>query len=153
MAEDGNSYGPVDFQTLKSWANDGRVGPNTSVRDELSQNVTPAAGIPGLFPSMSSPNFEQGKLGSDPNAYLKAEHLITAEAGRSFTWAIIDAVLTLIFFFVLHGLGIIVLAYSFLNSFNAKKYNHPRWQIAMACSVVSAIILAAGYIMGFARKD
>lgn len=48
LAHDGVEYGPVDYQTLRTWATQGRVFPNTPVRDLDSGLQCSAAQMPSL---------------------------------------------------------------------------------------------------------
>jgi hypothetical protein len=64
IGADGNTYGPVDFATLKDWARDGRVLRNTIVIEHATGRQAAASEFAGLFdgvlpPTMGSASYEQ----------------------------------------------------------------------------------------------
>lgn len=46
---DGKVYGPVDLDTLRQWATEGRLVPTTEVIEIATQRRMPASYVPGLF--------------------------------------------------------------------------------------------------------
>ena len=58
LAHDGVEYGPVDFKTLHAWAMQGRVFPNTPVRELESGLQCRAAEMPSLQPLFNLPQIQ-----------------------------------------------------------------------------------------------
>ncbi len=55
IGADGAVYGPVDFETLKRWAAEGRVNPDSAIEEVGSGKRVPANTIPGLFAAPQAP--------------------------------------------------------------------------------------------------
>ena len=51
----GQQYGPADIPTLNQWIVDGRVTPETTLKEETSGTESPASGVPGLVFAPSAP--------------------------------------------------------------------------------------------------
>ena len=56
VAPDGTSYGPADMATLQQWAAEGRILPNSMIRDAATGQSQLASSIPGLI---SPPGYGQ----------------------------------------------------------------------------------------------
>jgi hypothetical protein len=70
VAPDGTSYGPADMPTLQQWAAEGRILPDSMIRDGTTGQTLLASTIPGLIPGQGYarqghpqqpvPNYMQG---------------------------------------------------------------------------------------------
>lgn len=56
VAPDGTQFGPADLPTLRQWASEGRIAPETVLVAEGTGTRTPARSIPGLLP-MEAPGY------------------------------------------------------------------------------------------------
>ncbi len=48
IGSDGNTYGPVDLPTLKDWVKEGRIGPNSRIKDPVTGSFVRAADLAEL---------------------------------------------------------------------------------------------------------
>lgn len=65
---DGQRYGPVSIEILQTWANEGRVQPNTLILDEMTKSTHAAGSLVGLtFPG--NPNMGQSSFGNTGGAF------------------------------------------------------------------------------------
>lgn len=147
--EDGQEYGPVDFQTLKDWAANNRVAPHSQVTDVLSQQTMPASAVPGLFTSgyaRPTPVDAPPQSISPTTLQQFQQELNTREAKSAFTWAFIDGTLAILSF-AAGGLGFIFGAFGIFNAFKAKQLGHKNANIAIIYAVTSGVILAGLYVL------
>lgn len=62
IAPDGSKFGPADLNTLKTWAAQGRIAPNTILEEEQSRQRVEARLVAGLF-GAEVPSFTQASAG------------------------------------------------------------------------------------------
>jgi hypothetical protein len=73
IGADGNTYGPVDFATLRAWAKDNRVKPDTQIINESTGSQTQARFVPGLFDEDTSTAYRmQAPVVEEPAAPKKS---------------------------------------------------------------------------------
>lgn len=141
---DGADYGPVDLQTLKSWAADGRVFPDTLITDGLTNRQAPAKDFselglaaPASFTSTIEPPRGQTYQGtySVPNDRTR----LWATIG----WLALAIVLATIFRYS----GIFVAGFNAYNAYQAKVNDDKYGNLGFAISVVGFLgILGWTYI-------
>lgn len=146
LAQDGKEYGPASFDTLKQWASDGRLQPQTQLRDSLSGQIVPASTVNGIFttptapsPYANAPDFSQVKS-------YQANYLQKESVGPLMN-VIVRCVLAIVFFFFLHGIGLVFAGYAMyyavrLNS-NGSKYGVP----AMVVAGITLLALGVGWFL------
>lgn len=77
QSPDGSIYGPVDLEGLKLWVREGRLTPDTIVRDETAGTHLPARFMPELAPLFAAPIFteaassfgQSAPVGSEPKCF------------------------------------------------------------------------------------
>ncbi|MBS1706495.1 MAG: hypothetical protein JST40_11515 [Armatimonadetes bacterium] len=170
---DGNQYGPVEVETLKTWVAEGRVQAQSVLRHDFSGERLYARDVPGLFivspPVVSAPPVQQnmGQMGfgqnpsslannssnphdysrpPDPVYYNPSSHRTQGEVNKPIYQAAFSSVLALILFFVLHGIGLIVAGTSVFRSLQYKQAGHEKANIALIISVSTLILVAVGWI-------
>jgi hypothetical protein len=132
---DGNVYGPVDLQTLKSWAAQGRVTPETLVTDELSRVEMKASAIPELgmhgnyVPPVAYANYER----SAPHPH---------EVNGTRLWAILFwlALGFLAAAFTKSG-GLIVTGWNIFDAFSANKRGDKYGTLCLVVAIVGFLIV------------
>ncbi|GEM_PF-2891831 len=144
---DGKEYGPVDVQTLKAWAGEGRVAPHTTLRDFNSGQTMVASSVPGLF--SDSPNVPPIGAGY-PRSGVPAGSAVNRssdEGGGAFAGVVIRSILGAVLFFVLHGIGLIVAGSGLITAFQLKS-NGSKWGVpALAISALSVVAIGIGWAL------
>ena len=66
IGPDGNRYGPGDLQTLKQWAAESRVTPQTMLEDFSTGQRIPASSVAGLFEVAAMPGAQMNPYQNPP---------------------------------------------------------------------------------------
>jgi hypothetical protein len=150
LGTDGTEYGPATIDTLKQWAVEGRVSPQTQLKSFATGQVVNAASVQGIFPPVGSPAAST-VWANPPSPYQRPMGQSTQsnsdEGKGDVTAAIFRSVLALVFFFLFHGIGLIVAAYSVYYAFQAQAKGHRHGITAIAISVVTLIIIIIGWLL------
>lgn len=138
---DERMYGPEDISVIQGWATEGRVGADTKLRNADTGEELTYGQLMGAF--------KGPPVAFTPQATAQAD--LAAAANRAangyFVWALIDSFGALLFFFVLHGFGIVFAGYGAYNGYMAYKAGHKYGVVALALGIVSVIAVAAGWIL------
>ncbi|MBX3119601.1 MAG: DUF4339 domain-containing protein [Fimbriimonadaceae bacterium] len=144
---DGQDYGPVSIDQLKQWVTENRVHPDTQLRDYHTNEIKPARNIPTLFPNAAptsqipgttyGPNLQSGQAYKYP----------TEESVWPFLWVIGEAILGIVFFFVLHRLGIIFAGFAMYNAVRLQSRGSKYGVFGLVFAGVCLLAVVAGWIL------
>lgn len=149
---DGKDYGPVTFAELQEWKNQERIGPDTRVRNFHTGQVLMASAVPGLFGAapisapMSAPvDWSQPPAPStyNPHAYSTAQ----GDGKKELLYSILRSVLAVVFFFVLHGIGLIFGVYAVIYAFQCHSKGNKYGLLAIGISIAALIAVAIGWML------
>jgi hypothetical protein len=155
---DGIEYGPVDEDTLKSWAGEGRVVPNTKVRDVMSQQVfraTDVSALRGILPepaAVAPPTNYQ--LPPAMSSGYPRDMGFSTPMGRSRTrlWGMIFwVVVGLLLAIFTGGKGFIIAAFSLYDAYRAHDEGDNNSIACIIIGVVGAILIIGINILRFNR--
>lgn len=146
IGADGKEYGPIDFMTLAQWAKDDRVRPNSMVKEFSTGRTMQAAEVPGLFvPAASGPQSAPYYRPNAPGATPYQPQPVVVNTG-AFARSLVYAGLSLVSFFLLHGLGLVFGGFSIMYAFRSKSEGHPNALLAIIGSIVCTLIVVAGWV-------
>jgi hypothetical protein len=132
---DGNSYGPVDFQTLKQWTQEGRVLPDTMITDGLANTQFRASTMPELGLATAPP--PPMDYSAPPSAYghYPRQDMVVEQGTR--LWAILFwlALAVVLSMFTRSG-GLIISGWNIFDAFGAMKR---RDKYGVICLVVAVV--------------
>lgn len=145
---DGKEYGPVDLDTLKSWAVGQRVTPQTVIKDITSNTSGPAAQIPGLFPPPVAPGQPPPPAASYPRAMTSTTKAPTGPLlGSIVFWkSLLYPTIALICVFFLHSIAIVIAIYGVIYSFVAKSRGMPHGMVAIVYSIATVLIVGGAWL-------
>lgn len=166
----------MDFATLKTWADQSRVLPETVVIDQLSGITGPARTVSGLFPeAANSPAAAPPVESSPPSAGSNTDY--HGESGQNYggqfqqppspypresgsypggdvkvsPWPLVMVIawcaLALVMFFVFRGFGIIIAGFTIFDGIKMKGRGHPHGNIAIALAVLTTAIIGVGWVL------
>lgn len=151
IGPDGAQYGPADVQTLRSWAEQNRLGPQTQLRDAATGQIVIANSVPGIFAAPPAPGPAAPGLYSAPPApvnYPRQTMAAPSNAGDGAFWgSIIRSVAALVFFFLLHGLGVIFAGYALYYAVQCKQHGNSKGGIAIGVAVFSLVVIIIGWVL------
>ncbi len=167
IGSDGKEYGPATVDTLKQWVTEGRLTPESPLKDFGSGESLSAGQVPDLFgpaPAMAAPpmvpngtptSYEQQYRGGSqdwsqapspyyrPNAVQSGRH-----PGTGMLWnSIIRSILALVFFFVLGGIGLIIGAYAVYYGYRAMASDHKLGKFAFGFSILCFLAIVVGWVL------
>jgi hypothetical protein len=140
---DGNTYGPVDLQTLKEWASQGRVQPNSTVIDNLSNQTFLASSMSelGLVAAPNNPYASAPLPPQQVNQYPRMDgHSTASQSTRLWAilfWLALGIILSL---FTRSG-GLIVSGFNIFDAFQAKSRGDKYGVACIAVSIVGFLAL------------
>jgi len=165
VGSDGNQYGPADEPTLKLWATEGRLHPESTLKNAETGETLTAASVNGIFPSammpppaMALPPVGSTAIGS-PSAYAGYQQPYAAyprtivqpsgsHPGKSLFWnAVIRSLGGLVLFFLFHGLGVIWAGYALYYAIRCNASGHPRGVLAIAIAAFCLVLVILGWIL------
>lgn len=176
IAPDGKEYGPAGVDMLKRWAGEGRVEPQTSLKERASGEVVSAASITGLFdptpppaisatpPSFSldsgspnqaaagqpTPNWQQ-----PPSPYYRGAqgqqpppgaYFVRSTGKAELIRSLIYSVAGLMMFFLIHGFGLIWGGYAVYYAVRAKALKHQYATVMLVVSILCLGLIVAGWV-------
>jgi hypothetical protein len=152
LGSDGKEYGPADVDTLKLWVADGRLAPTTQLRDASTGQIMPASTIGGLFvatPPVQAANYSQPPTQSymAPNFAAKPASTYDNSASPLIS-AIFSSVLGLVFFFFLHGIGLIVTGFAIARAVQAQASGNKYGIACIAITVLAFCAIGVGWLLG-----
>lgn len=138
-AGNGQSFGPADFATLQQWVREGRVGPQTILRDMQGQKMM-ASTLPGLFGGSVPPPRSSEIPGHAP--YMRAGYGLGLDDGSNdiTTGWILIGVSFVAFGPLLSGFAI-VQGNKAIAKGNPKGYTLKNWAIGITILHVALTIL------------
>lgn len=169
---DGRRFGPADLPTLQTWADDGRITPDTQIEDSVAGQTTPASIVPGLVfeaapppvpPSAGmplqepaaeapgpSPNLEQIGSGNPysmpPGAGAPYPRASTEKLGGASELTTAWVLYALSF---VCGCGCISQVPGLIVAYQAKQKGHPGAQVAVVVGWVLVAVTAVGVAVVF----
>ena len=151
VEQDGTETGPFGFETMQQFAREGRLKPESRIR-ETSQDMVYAAGQEsGLFPVPSLTTgptaYPRPGMGSPP--VLSNAPLTSSKPNERSIAAILWSVGGLLVFMILHGYGVFIAAASLYRAFEAKKYNEPMAVVALCVTSLVTVAIVVGLIIRF----
>lgn len=147
LGSDGKEYGPSSFDTLKQWATEGRILPGTQVRNFATGQLMHASQLDGLFGPVApvapaAPPPMSGYVRTmDRPIYEEKES--TSELWR----VIIHAILGLLMFFALHGIGLIFAGYGMYYAIQLKQNESRYGNIELVIAGVALCTVGLGWIL------
>lgn len=138
IGADGKEYGPSDIDTLKTWVAEGRIMPQSQLRDFNSGQTLLASAVHGLFPAVSGP--------AAPTAGQYPRHDFTPAAasgdhgGGMLVGVILRSAAAVALFFVFHGIGLLFAAYAMYYAVQCQQSGS---KYGIAALVIAGIALAA----------
>ncbi len=152
---DGKEYGPVDVATLKSWADESRLTPQTMLKDFLSGQVVMASSVPGIFgavlPPVVAPVPPAGNWQQPPTAYPRTSPGMAPQADSNdmgIIWGVIlRSVGGVLLFFVFHGIGLFVAGYGLYYAIKAQQSGHKNGTMAIAIASIALVVILIGWVL------
>ncbi|RYG23213.1 hypothetical protein EON82_14705 [bacterium] len=143
---DGKEYGPTDIATLKTWAAENRLAPHTMLRDFTTGQQMTAGSLTELFPASAAPGVLPVGMPYPRDGY-QAAPVSQDHGGGAFAWIIVRALLAVVLFFILKGLGLIIAAYTVASAVQlngtGSKYGIP----AIVISVLALVVVGIGWLL------
>ena len=167
VGPDGKEYGPASVDTLKQWVAENRLLPTTQLRDFNTGQIVLASAVQGLFASQTppaavatatappGPAAAPGQWSQPPQqgAYYPRTGMVSnsmSDSGMGDVWgAIIRSVLAIVFFFVLHGIGIIFAGYGLYYAIQAQSKGHRLGWVAIVIASVTLVAIGIGWLLRF----
>lgn len=156
IGADGQEYGPAGVDALREWAQQNRVLPTTILKNAATGERVAASAVPGIFPQAAGPaQAPQQDWSRPPSAspyprgpqYPPATGAGSGEGIGYLGWAIGRSIIALVFFFVLHGIGLIIAGYGVYYAIQSHQ-NGQRFSVAsMAISIVTFVIIGIGWLL------
>jgi hypothetical protein len=144
-AADGKDYGPVTLEQLQQWKEQQRIGPDTHVRNFHTGQVLLASQVPGLFGSPALPtDWSQPPA---PGAYVPQNNVRVGDGKGELLHSIARSVLAVVFFFVLHGIGLVFGVYAVIYAFQCQSKGNKYGPLAIAISLAALAAVAVGWIL------
>jgi hypothetical protein len=144
LGADGKEYGPCDFGTLTQWARDNRLQPQSPVREVATGRSYTAAEIPGLFIPAAAPHMMPGQQSYNSQMPTMARQ---PNIGAALLWAFLDPTLAVVFFYFLHGIGLIFAVFGIINAVRVFKAKHSLGIPALIFAIVCFGIVLTGWIL------
>ncbi len=139
---DGNTYGPVDLITLKQWAGEGRVLPNSKITDHLSNQTMLASQMTEL--GMSIPSNPYANTAPPPanfSSYPRTEgQAVKSEKTQLWTVIIWLGVAVVISLFTRVG-GVITSGLTILDAVKAKSNNDKHGNLCLAIAIIGFLLI------------
>jgi len=161
LAHDGKEYGPADVATLKQWVADNRLEPSSRLRDFQTGQIVLASSVQELFPAPAAvatatatmpPAVQPGPWSNPPSPYTRAPmpyggtYPTRTNNGAGDVWvSIFRSILAIVFFFVFHGIGLIVGGYGLYYAIRAQANGHKYAWVAIVISSVTMIAIILGW--------
>lgn len=154
LAPDGKEYGPASIDTLKEWAADNRLAPGSQLRDFHTGQVVTAASVREIFPPKAvetvAPPPTAGEWAQPPSAsnYTRPmPNYVTEDNGMGDVWgALARSGLAILFFFVLHGFGIVFAGYGVYYAIQAQAKGHKLGWLALVIAGVTFLVIGVGWL-------
>jgi hypothetical protein len=143
LGSDGKEYGPCDFATLTTWARDNRLQPQSPVREAETGRSYKAVEVPGLFVPAAAPQMMPGQ---QPHNRLMTPMAQPFTPSTALLWAFLDPILGLIFFFFLHGIGVIFAIFGVIYAGRVLSAKHRLGVPALVFSVVCLGVIIVGWL-------
>lgn len=136
---DGNDYGPVDLQTLKSWVADSRIFPDTLITDNLANRQFAAKELPEL--GLAQPAANPYATGPVPPQGQSYPRQVYREEGTKL-WAILFW-LTIAFIFgsFTRTGGIFISVFGLYDGFRAKSNDDKYGNLCLGISIAGFLII------------
>lgn len=137
----------MDLPTLAEWAKADRVRPNTMLKEFATGRPVPASTVPGLFQPMAAPIQPAAQGWSQAPSYYNRPAAAPIRSGdhSAVIWSIGYAVLAVVMFFALGGLGVIFGVYGVINAFRSKANGHAAAPVAIVISIVALVAVLIGW--------
>ena len=151
IGADGKEYGPSSFETLKQWVAESRVLPTTSLRNFSTGQVMRASDVVGLFEAPVVPPASSANVPPTMAYYPRQStpQMAVDDGQKDIMGAIFRSVLALVFFFFLHGIGLVFAGYSVYYAMRAQQKGHKYGVVALAISIGTLVLIIAGYALKF----
>jgi len=137
---DDRMYGPEDISVIQGWAQEGRVGSDTRLRNADTGDETTFGQLMGAFkgppvvPQVVQPAVDMAAAAS-------------RAATGYFTWSLIDSAAGIIGFYFLHFMGVIFAGYGAYNGYMAYKAGHRFGLAAFIFGIVAVIAVLVGWVL------
>ena len=167
IGSDGNEYGPVEMDTLKTWVAENRVLPTTILKDAATGQSGQASYVPGLFAAAppTQPQYQQapppGTMNTGyqlPNfsqppqpttGYPRQVQQKSFYDADPFPWrAFIYPLLSLVSFFVCGGFGFIFGGYGLYYAIQVQSSGSKYGIFAIVWAGVCLAAVLGGYALG-----
>ncbi len=157
LAADGKEYGPASIDTLKQWIVEERLAPNSQLRDFTTGQLVLASSVADLFPPQPASSATPPPMTQWSQAPSTANYVRPAlpgsthgDTGMGDVWgAIIRSGLAIVFFFFLHGIGIIFAGYGLYYAIQAQAKGHRLGWVAVVISSVTIVAIGIGWLLRF----
>lgn len=155
IGHDGAEYGPASLQDLKNWAAENRVNPSTQLKDFQTGQLLLASQVPGLFAAVPPPMAPgtyppQNPYAQPPMAQYPrpaGQFKIQDDGWGPMAGVLIRCGAAILFFFVLHGIGLVFGAYALVNAIQLKNQGYSKGPIAIVIAAITLGIVLAGWGM------
>ncbi|SRR5581483_7555224 len=147
VANDGSKYGPVDDQTLRRWADEKRILPDSKLIEDPGGRDLTASQLPWLFAAEPPP-----RCASHEPPYAVPRVGATSEARAHGDWgkfwgAIVQSGLAVLLFFVLHGLGLVFGGYAVYSGIQCVRSGHKLGAVALIVSLLAMAAVCVGWVL------
>ncbi len=160
---DGVEYGPADTDTLREWAGQNRLSPDSMLRDAHTGQVIPAGNVPEIWgapasvqvPAVTAPP-QTGPIAQVPfdPAMSQPYGFSPAQQGPGaykdpilpFLFVLGWCALALVLFFVFHGIGIIIAAFTIFDAVKIMRTGSRYGIPALVAAIVTTAIIGVGWL-------
>ena len=151
MGSDGKNYGPVDRITLANWISEARVMPDATVTEFETGRTMLARDAIQDAPPVAQPAGPASPYAQPPSPYARpgGEYgfALQKPSNTPFIVSLVDSGLALLFYFGLHGIGLIFSVFAFINVYRCFESGHKLRFLALGIAIVSTILILLGYAL------
>ncbi len=146
-------YGPVDADVLKIWVADGRILPNTRLKNTQSGEVIFAKDVPGLFGKQEiALDRDSPEKPANLNSLFEKQSAKLPD-NRSF-WAVVFwCVLALTLNFSVGRAGILIAGFTLFDAVRLITRKHPLGYLALGISIFTFVVILAGFMGIYPSKN
>lgn len=150
----GKEYGPIDLATLIEWVRQGRVSPDSKIRNLANGMLLNATHMPELNGMFVGDQFKQataissGYLRTKPNSVPLSDHW------EDYKFVILMCVLGIFFSMIFAWFGLIFCFFGMKRAYEAVRLQKPMAGLAFSIAFLSVLaVLVIPFLMGYWVKN
>jgi hypothetical protein len=149
----GKEYGPIDLPTLIEWVRQGRVSPDTKVRNldnGMLLMATNMSELTGMFVANQS---KQTTAISSGYLYGQSRLDPHAEQWEDYKFVIVMSVLGILFSMIIGWFGLIFCGIGMKRAYDAAREQRPMAGLGFSIALLSSFaVIAISFLMGYWAK-